>query len=154
LQAFDQRRDEADLVERIRAGETFIPELSLVAEENEEIVGHLLFSKIGLKTAEDKRELLALAPMAVLPVYQHRGIGSLLVREGLKRCAFFEFPLVIVIGHSGYYPRFGFRPVREFGLDCPQYPVADENFMMREIQKGALGRITGTVVYPGVFAGV
>ncbi len=152
VEAFGQR-EEADLVERIRADRWFIPELSLVAESDGGIVGHILFSKIEVADGDRKTDALALAPMAVLPDYQRRGIGSRLVVEGLRKCGEFHFPAVIVIGHPDFYPKFGFKPARPLGLECRQYDAADEVFMVYDVHP-ALHRPKGIVVYPETFDGV
>jgi putative acetyltransferase len=147
--AFGQE-EEALLVQRIRESSHFIPELSLVASQEGKIVGHILFSKIHIETVEGKKSVLSLAPMAIHPEFQNQGIGSKLVREGLKRCRNLGHEIVIVVGHPHYYPRFGFVPAGQKGLKAP-FPVPDEAFMVLELTPKALTGIEGTVSYPPEF---
>jgi len=147
--AFGQK-DEALLVQRIRESLGFIPDLSLVAIKDEKVVGHILFSRIHIETPQGDVRILSLAPMAVRPEFQNSGIGSDLVREGLKRCRELGHTIVVVIGHPKYYPRFGFVPARKKGLDL-NFPVPDEAFMVCELDPDALEGITGKVIYPPEF---
>lgn len=152
-QAFDGRDVEAGLVEAIRQSESFMAELSLVAEEQGRVVGHILFSRIHIGTDTNQVSALALAPMAVLPGYQKRGIGSALVRRGLEECKRLGHEIVIVLGHPSYYPRFGFSSSLAKSLDCP-YGNCGEAWMALELVEGALQGIHGKVVYPSYFDGV
>ena len=149
-QAFGQE-DEAVLVQRIRESSGFIPELSLVAVRDSKVVGHILFSRIHIDTPKGDVAILSLAPMAVLPEFQNSGIGSKLVREGLKKCREMGHTIVVVIGHPEYYPRFGFVPARKKGLDL-RFPVPDEAFMVCELAPDALEGIKGMVNFPSEFA--
>jgi putative acetyltransferase len=117
-QAAFEGPDEAALVDALRALPEHRPGWSLVAVEEGRVVGHILFSRVGLRGAP--RGALALAPMAVVPDRQRQGIGGALVREGLRRADAAEEPLVIVVGHPEYYPRFGFVPARPLGLLPPE----------------------------------
>jgi putative acetyltransferase len=152
-QAFDNRESEAGLVNAIRKSENFIPELSLVADENGQILGHILFSRIHIKTENGQVSALALAPMAVLPQYQKQGIGSELVRRGLDVCKRLGNAIVIVLGHPVYYPRFGFSAASAKSLECP-YGDCGEAWMALELIPGALQGVRGKVVYPPAFTGV
>ncbi|MGH9900227.1 MAG: GNAT family N-acetyltransferase, partial [Pyrinomonadaceae bacterium] len=141
------RPEEADLVDALRAAAR--PLLSLVAVENNRVVGHILFSPVAIESGESesaRSTALGLAPMAVLPEFQNRGVGSALVRRGLEECLRLGFPVVVVVGHPEYYPRFGFAPARPKGLDC-EYPVPDEVFMVAELSPGALRGVRGVVKY-------
>lgn len=140
---------EAQLVEAIRASTLFVPELSLVAVTNE-VMGHILFSIVSIETSHGAVPTLALAPMAVKPECQNQGVGSALVREGLRRCEELGFEHVVVLGHPNFYPKFGFRPSRSEGIEAP-FPVPDEVFMVHEIKSGSLGNIIGKVKYPPAF---
>lgn len=151
VEAFGNRDDEARLVERIRLTPQYIPELSVVVEQDGGIVGHILLSKADVVNGDVKHEAIALAPIAVKPELQRKGIGGALVREGLQRCKRLGYPLVLLIGHPTYYPRFGFRPARPFGLELKQFAVPDNVFMAAELEEGALGRITGELRYPPAF---
>ncbi|HET7037075.1 MAG TPA: N-acetyltransferase, partial [Thermomicrobiaceae bacterium] len=108
-QAFG-REVEADLVRAIRASPGWIPQLSLVAEREGELVGHVLFSRVAIESEGGEQPALVLAPVAVLPAAQNQGVGSALVREGLDRARALGERLVVLLGHPNYYPRFGFQP--------------------------------------------
>jgi putative acetyltransferase len=141
--------DEARLVDRLRA-EGFA-RISLVAEHDTHVVGHLLFSDLAIVTASGSLDALALAPMAVLPDYQSRGIGSALVRRGLELCRSRGHAIVIVLGHRDYYPRFGFSPELAQPLESP---YAGASFMALELTPGALTGVAGRVEYPPPFSEV
>jgi len=139
---------EADLVDALRRNGKVT--FSLVAEHDDRIVGHILFSLVRLET--DGRELMGvgLAPVAVLPEFQDRGIGSLLVQNGLERCRETGHPFAVVLGHHSYYPRFGFAPASRFGIKS-EFDVVDENFMAMELRKGALQNRAGMAKYQPEF---
>ncbi len=146
--AFEQE-GESQLIEKIRKGKTFIPELSLVAEQDGQVIGHILFSKIKIIGGESYPSL-ALAPMAVLPDFQNKGIGSALVKKGLQIAKDLEFEHVIVLGHQDFYPKFGFRKASNWKIKCP-FEVPDDHFMAIELVKGSLENRSGMVEYPAVF---
>jgi putative acetyltransferase len=143
--------DEADLIDALRANGTSL--LSLVAEREGEIVGHILFSPVTLQADEAVFAALALGPLAVRPEHQGRGIGSRLVEAGLQACLEAGSDLVFVLGHPAYYPRFGFVPTRPLGIRC-EYDVPDDAFMLAELREGALAGRTGIVKYRPEFAGL
>ena len=144
-------KGEHKLVSRIRKGNTFIPELSLVAvDANGKIAGHILLSRIKIKNSDQCLESLALAPVSVLPDYQNRGIGRQLILEALKRAKELDYQSVIVLGHPEYYPKFGFRKASELGINAP-FDVPEEAFMAIELQDNAFQQFSGTVEYPNVF---
>lgn len=146
------RPAEAELVEALRTGPE--PKISLVAEVDGSVVGHIFFSPVSFEIPSGERyTLLGLAPMAVLPEYQDQGVGSALVRRGLQACLEAGHPVVIVLGHPDYYPRFGFRPASTWGVRCA-YDVPEEVFMLVELEPGALAGRWGVVRYPSVFDGV
>jgi putative acetyltransferase len=149
LLAFGQE-EEARLVEDLRRLSDFIAELSLVAVRGEQVVGHILFSPIVIETKKGAVPALSLAPMSVRPECQNQGIGSQLVREGLKRCRSLGHEAVVVVGHPAYYPRFGFSSARAKGLEAP-FEVPDEAFLVVELAPGALDGIAGVVKYPPPF---
>jgi putative acetyltransferase len=139
---------EARLVDRLRAaGRTRV---SLVAEVDGVVVGHIVFSPVSVVGPAACGPGLGLAPVAVLPSHQGRGIGSALIREGLSACRQEGCAFVVVLGHPGYYPRFGFRPAAAAGLGN-EYG-ADEAFMVLELQPGALPAQGGLVKYGPEFA--
>lgn len=144
--------NEARLIEAIRNSEFFVPDLSLVAEtDKHEIIGHILFSVITIETENGSVRSLALAPLAVTPKYQNQGVGSSLVREGLRRSKELGFTSVIVLGHAEYYPKFGFTAASDKGIKSP-FEVPDEAFMIYELRPGALNHVQGTVNYPESFS--
>ncbi|MDY7092713.1 MAG: N-acetyltransferase [Acidobacteriota bacterium] len=138
---------EARLVEALR--ERTKPLVSLVAVEGDEVLGHILFSPVSLPELPHL-ELMGLAPMAVAPGHQRRGIGSALVREGLEACRRLGAGAVVVLGHPDYYPRFGFEPSVRFGIGC-EYDVPPEVFMALELQPEILRNVSGTVQYHQAF---
>jgi putative acetyltransferase len=144
-QAFG-REDEAGLVEAL--GDGGYARLSLVAEEGERVVGHLLFSDLPILTSTGTLSALALAPLAVLPDRQRQGIGSRLVREGLRACLAAGHRVVVVLGHADYYPRFGFSARLAESL---QAPFSGPSFMALELVPGALQGVRGKVCYPPPF---
>lgn len=147
--AFAPSHVEADLVDALRASGVHVPELCLVVLRGDAVVGHIAFSRARLDSGHP---VLALAPMGVLPEHQRQGVGSALVSEGLRRAAETDFPLVVVLGHPAYYPRFGFEPADALGLGAP-FAVPAEAWMMRRLP--AYRRdARGTVVYPEAFAGL
>jgi putative acetyltransferase len=148
--AFGNREDEAQLVERIRKSEEFVPELSIVAEIDKEIVGHLLLSKALVESDEKSSTVIVLAPVAVKPGSQKQGIGSKLIEEGLSRCKDLGYKIILLIGHPSYYPRFGFKPARKHGLKLNQFNVPDEVFMVYEVED-ELQKIKGELKYPKAF---
>lgn len=147
--AFDTAA-EADLVDALR--KQAHPIVSLVAVDSEAVVGHILFSPMTPPAHADA-QIMGLAPMAVLPDRQRRGIGAALVRAGLDECRRLGFGAVVVLGHAGYYPRFGFVPASGFGLKS-EYDVADDVFLAIELSPGALRQQTGTIRYHPAFAQV
>ena len=131
---------EANLVDNLRANGKAV--VSLVAVEDDQIVGHILFSEVTLGAAT----IIGLAPLAVLPNHQKRGIGTLLTKAGIEACRAAGYTVVIVLGHPEYYPRFGFVPASRFGIQS-EYDVSDETFMALELQPGALVNCAGVARY-------
>lgn len=144
--------DEHFIVERLRRSPVFVPELSLVAEAQGKIVGHIMFTKLVIETENGDVGSLTLAPVSVLPGYQNRGIGSKLIIEGMAEAKRLGYDSVVVVGHAHYYPRFGFRPARGWGIRAT-FDVPDEAFMACELTKGALKDAAGTMRLPGEFFG-
>ena len=148
LAAFEGAQ-EADIVDRLRvaAGRR----LSLVAEVDGELVGHILFSEVTVGEAPTATGM-GLAPMAVLPAHQNRGIGSSLVRHGLATLRQEGCPFVVVLGHPAYYPRFGFVPASRHGVTCEYEGVPDEAFLVLELTAGGLHGVAGVARYRPEFA--
>ena len=138
--------DEARLVDALRDGG--YARVSLVAECDGEVVGHILFTDLPIVTEGGVVDALALAPLAVLPPYQRRGIGSTLVRAGLEACRGIGPAIVVVLGHPEYYPRFGFSARLAERLSAP---FSGEAFMALELVDGALDGVRGKVRYPAPF---
>ncbi|MFN8474637.1 MAG: N-acetyltransferase [Anaerolineae bacterium] len=160
-QAF-ARPNEADLVDALRANAA--PIISLVAEWNGRVVGHIFFSPVTVETRhgasqsggvspDEAFSAMGLGPLAVLPAYQGQGIGAALVRTGLAACRDAGHDFVVVLGHRHFYPRFGFVPARSRGL-YSEYDVPDEVFMVVELRDGALAGRGGLVKYRPEFSGV
>jgi predicted N-acetyltransferase YhbS len=141
---------EGELVGRLRKGPNFIEDLSLVAELENKIIGYILFTKVNIDDGEKLHEALALAPISVHPNYQLKGIGSQLIREGLKRAKEKGFKSVIVIGHPDYYPRFGFKLAANYYIKSP-FGIPQEAFMALELVPNGLRDVKGTVIYPQEF---
>ena len=116
--------NEQDLVVALRNSDSFIPELSLVAVKEDKIIGYILFTKIKIGNHEE----LALAPLAVLPEYQKQGIGSMLIEQGHKIAKELGYHYSIVLGSENYYPKFGYIPATQCGIQAP-FEVPNENFM-------------------------
>ena len=147
------KRDEADLVEALRDGDGVV--LSLVGVLDGRIVGHVLFTPVTLEmdeggTAKSPGFGVALGPVAVLPEFQNEGFGSRLIRAGIERCQAAGYGFMVVLGHSDYYPRFGFRPSVAFGIRC-QWQVPPEAFMVMELEEGMLENKAGLVKYRSEF---
>ncbi len=142
-----ENQAEAGLVDTLR--EVARPMISLVATAADQVVGHIMFSPVTL-LEHPGVQMMGLAPMAVAPAFQRHGIGSLLVRAGLKSCAELGAVGVVVLGHPEYYPRFGFSAASGFGLEC-EYEVPSEVFMAMELNSGALQGHTGTIRYHPAF---
>ena len=145
------RPNEANLVDKLREKDKVT--LSLVAEENGRILGHVLFSPMTIKTESGSYPAVGLGPVAVLPEMQRQGIGSQLIKAGLGLCKELGETAVIVLGHPEYYPRFGFVPASQFGIRST-YDVPDEVFMALELEDGALNGRTGVAYYQPEFDGV
>jgi putative acetyltransferase len=137
---------EGTLVDALREGG--YTRLSLVAADNGQVLGHILFSDLPIHTPVSLVNALALAPMAVIPSRQRQGIGTALVREGLRLCREQGHRIVVVVGHIDYYPRFGFSPKLAEPLTCP---YSGPTLMALELVPGALNGVIGELKYPPPF---
>jgi putative acetyltransferase len=150
--AFGSER-EARMSDAIRSSDGFVPELSLVAEVDGRVVGrvvgHVMLSYVELEGTD--RRVLELGPISVEPERQRTGIGSELVREALRRAQARDEPLVLVLGHPTYYPRFGFRPAAELGIHPPHRSIPAEAFMAIPLSAHD-PELRGRVVFPPAFS--
>ena len=145
--AHAQHRDgnEQDLVAALRRSEAFVPELSLVAQIEGRLVGHILFTKA--KVGEEP--VLALAPLSVLPAFWRQGIGTALIQAGHSIARQMGFSYSIVLGSETYYPRCGYLPAKQFGIEAPQ-GVPEKNLMAVRLS-GHAKPVQGTVAYAKEF---
>jgi putative acetyltransferase len=144
-----KRDAEARLAEKLRLKS--VDHLSLVAEENGTIVGHIMFAPVLIKNGHEVQGM-GLAPMSVLPSMQRRGIGTLLVKEGLKILKQKGCPFVIVLGHPGYYPRFGFQPASRFNIKSQWEDLPEEAFRINILDEKVMRNISGTASFREEFS--
>lgn len=138
------------LVDRLRKSKAFVPELSLVAELDNQLVGHILLTKLVIKSEPGETQSLALAPVSVLPEFQHQGIGGKLIRKAHEVAQSLGFKSVLLLGHPEYYPRFGYQKASSYGIQFP-FEAPDEACMALELHKDSLQLVSGTVRYPKEF---
>src|ERR671911_368676 len=144
--AFAPSAVEAKLVDDLRAEGALASDLCLVATEGDAVIGHIAYSRA---TLDSGHEILVLAPMSVLPQYQRQAVGMQLIGQSMRRAVLTDFPLVSVLGHPDYYPRFGFGPARALGID-PPFEVPDEAWMARKLPRYT-DDAKGTVRYAQAF---
>lgn len=143
------RSEEAGIVDRLRLG---CPgAISLVAVLEDQVVAHILFSPVTLDSGGTVIRGMGLAPMAVLPEHQRKGIGSQLVQAGLNALRDVGCPFVIVLGHPNYYPRFGFKPASQYGLRSQWDGIPDKAFMVLVFDEARLRGASGVVRYRSEF---
>lgn len=137
--------NEQDLAAALRKGTSFIPELSLVAETDGRLAGHILFTKAKI----GETDALVLAPLSVSPQYQRQGIGMALIAEGHKTARRLGYPYALVLGSEAYYPKAGYVPAASLGIAIPKgFP--EENFMALRLLENA-GPVSGEVVFAKEF---
>lgn len=149
-----QSEVEAALVDRIRASREYVPEMALVAEAGGEIVGHVIVSHAVLRSNEGDRRIVMLSPLAVLPAFQGRGIGSALVRSSVRVAEMRGEPLVVVEGSPAYYGRLGFEHSLTHGIeiDLPSWAPPEAAQVLRLPSFDPDDRtLRGKVVYPAAF---
>ena len=143
---------EAELVDAVRAGADFIPELSLVAVAGDgSVLGHVMVSRVGFEPDADdapRADALAVAPLAVLPPHQGRGIGGALMGAALATVDAREEALLAVLGAPSFYERFGFGPAADLGVHSP-FDEAGDAYQVRPVGDRAIE--PGTVIYPAIF---
>ena len=138
---------EGYIVEALRANGAAL--LSLVATLDGRVVGHIMYSPLLVGDVMGA----ALGPMAVLPEHQHQGIGSSLVKAGSQRLTHEGCPFVVVVGHSAFYPRFGFRPARTYRITC-EWDVPDDVFMALVLDEAKMPGVVGVAKYRAEFSTV
>lgn len=138
------------LVERLRKSPAFIPELSLVAVNANEVLGHILLTKIKINNKRTGCTCLSLAPVSVKPAYQNKGIGSALIEKAHQIACALNYKAIVLIGHEDYYPRFGYRKAGMFGINFP-FDAPPANCMVKELKRGSLFLMHGNVEYPEEF---
>lgn len=143
-------QSEPYLVERLRATDAYIPELTLVAESNGEIIGHIMMSKVEILSESQRVPSLGLAPVSVLPKYQRMGVGSALIREAHKQAVALGYQSAVLIGHKDYYPRFGYKKAVDFGIEFP-FDVPSEYAMVVELVPDGLKDVHGMIQYAQPF---
>lgn len=141
---------EHNLVRRLRQSDEFIKELSLVAEKNNKVVGHILLTKALIKDKYKSTETLALAPLSVLTEYQKTGVGKALMNRAIELSKELGYKSIVVLGHENYYPKFGFEKASIYGIKAP-FEVPDEAYMILELIPNALMGVTGIVEYSKAF---
>jgi putative acetyltransferase len=146
-QAF-KRDAEARLAEKLR--QACVDHISLVADDNGTIVGHIMFTPVLIKNGKEVQGM-GLAPMSVLPARQRRGIGTQLVKSGLQILRKKGCPFVIVLGHPAYYPRFGFQPASRFNIKSQWEGVPDEAFMILVLEEEAMQNVSGIAMFRDEF---
>lgn len=137
--------NEQDLVEKLRHGDSYITELSLIAEINGELVGHIMFTKAKV----GNEVILVLAPLSVKPEYQKQGIGAHLIKEGHKIAKTLGYQYSFVLGSEYYYPKFGYIPAEQFGVTVPN-GINSSNFMAINLQEIAKP-LNGNVIFAKEF---
>ena len=145
-----ERKAEGKLVDTLRESDLYIPELSIVAEVDGQVIGHILLYPVNIHNEEKVHQSLTLAPMSVLPEYQKKSIGKLLVVYALQVAKDLGHGSVIVLGHPSYYPKFGFDNASKWNIKSP-FPAPDGAFMAIELQPGSLDGVSGTVTFPPAF---
>jgi len=135
---------EQDLVNEIRESDQYIPELSLVYEENGKVIGHIMLSKAYIHDGENKSEALYVAPLSVFQEQRKKGIGSALMRESFRIAEQLGYTSVFLVGNPDYYFRFGFKCITEFGIKYRQ-EIPPQFVMACELVPNALKNIQGTI---------
>jgi predicted N-acetyltransferase YhbS len=145
----DQR--EHIIVEKLRQSENFISELSLVAEKDSEVVGHILLTPISIVNENEEIPSLALAPVSVKVELQGEGIGGLLIEKAHEKARALSFKHIVLLGHEDYYPRFGYELTSKYNIQLP-FPAPEVNCMVKALEANALDNVHGMVVYPKAFS--
>jgi len=135
---------EQEYVDELRSGGNYIPELALVAEEEGELVGHIMLTKAHIINEQNQADVLLLAPISVVEQYRHQGIGSALIHMSFKLAREMGFKAVVLVGDPNFYNRFGFKTAAQFGVKST-HPIPDENVMVCELIPNSLEGVNGKV---------
>ena len=138
------------IVEKLRKSDAFIPELSLVAELEGQLVGYIILSKIQIDNGNQLFDALSLGPVAVLPKLHQQGIGGQLIRKAHKIAKSLSHEIIILLGHKDYYPRFGYEMTNKHGIELP-FNSAPENCMVLWLNPDSLKNVSGKVIYSKPF---
>lgn len=139
------REDEGRIIDALRANGAVL--LSLIASVQGRVVGHIMYSPLFVGEVEGA----ALGPMAVVPEHQRQGVGSVLVRTGNEQLTRAGCPFIAVVGHPGFYPRFGFRPASSYRITC-EWNVPDEAFMALVLDEAKMRAVAGVATYRPEFS--
>jgi putative acetyltransferase len=146
-----ERPEEGRLVDNLRQLPEFEPRLSLVAELDGQIIAHALFSPIFIQSKDNEEyPCLSLGPIAVIPEFQNQGVGGKLIEAGHRAALELDYTAVLLLGHPGYYPRFGYLPADKWKISNP-WKIDGDPWMAIELIKGALDGRAGLAVYPQAF---
>lgn len=138
---------EAALVDACRGSDVYDPALSLVATVSGNVVGHACFTPVRIGETSAWDTAVVLAPLAVHPAHQGRGIGSQLVREGLERAAAKGYRVCLLHGDPAFYKQFGFGRADRYGIENPLETPPTE-FLAVELGDSGLDGVAGPVHYP------
>ena len=145
------QENEARLVDHIRQGPNFIPQLSLVAHSDGFLIGYILFSQITITNGDYHYQSLGISSMVVHPAHQKRGVGAKMITFGLQKATELGYTDVFVFGHEYYFPKFGFLPAARWNIR-PPFDVPAEVFMALELTPNALKNVSGIVEFPIEFS--
>ena len=146
-------KKEQFMVDRLRKSNAFVPELSLIAEdEYGNLAGHILLTKITIQNPHQSYAALALAPLSIKPEYQNKGVGTKLVMQSHAITKQLGYNYIVVLGHANYYPKFGYERTGKYNIEIP-LKIAEENCMVISLIENGLKNVSGTVVYPKEFFG-
>jgi len=141
---------EADVIERLRNSSSEF--VSLVAEVEGRVVGHILFTPVVIECGAERVEGMGLAPMSVSPDFQNRGIGTRLVQAGLDQLRLTQCPFVVVLGHAKFYQRLGFVPASKLGISCEFSGIPDEVFRIVFLDNNTQSSVSGVAKYRPEFS--
>lgn len=141
---------EQQLVAKLREHATYVPELALVAEVGNILVGFILLTKIEIVGSDSVWPALALAPVAVSPAHQAKGIGAALIEAAHQRALSLGHTRIVLLGHAHYYPRFGYERCDQHNITLP-IPAPPECCMVIGLEPGALAAMSGMVKYSEPF---